>query len=192
MIRTTIVFVAIITFITFNSASAQTVGVMSKAVRMTGDSFRYSARTGRGASVVAVNRPSPAVMNAIDRGLAELFDISRRNGYRNRLNYSDYTIYIAKADRDRDSQGQYSPDIAIGAAQYKGSIYDQGGYIFAAGLVLSAESSAFVIAEHTRDLDRVANVVRYEGEHIVLYHNDRRRFAATLDHSRGGGHPIMQ
>jgi hypothetical protein len=34
--------------------------------------------------------------------------------------------------------------------------------------------------------------VRYEGEHIVLYNNDRRRFQATLDHSQGGGHPILQ
>jgi hypothetical protein len=192
MIRKSIFSLAITTLITFSSASAQTAGVMNKAIRMTGDSFAYSAHTDRGASVLAVNRPTRAVLNAIDRGLTKLFEVARRNGFRNRLNYRDYTIFIAKADRERDSQGQYSPDIAIGAAQYRGSIYDQGGYIFAAGLVLSTESSAFVIAEHTRDLDRVANVVRYEGEHIVLYHNDRRRFAATLDHSKGGGHPILQ
>ena len=51
---------------------------------------------------------------------------------------------------------------------------------------------AFVIAEHDRDFQRIANVVRYEGEHLVLYHNDRRRYAQTVDHSGGGGHPILQ
>ena len=50
----------------------------------------------------------------------------------------------------------------------------------------------FVIAEHTRDLNRVSDVVRYEGEHLVLYHNDRRRYSQTADHSQGGGHPILQ
>ena len=34
--------------------------------------------------------------------------------------------------------------------------------------------------------------VRFEGEHIVLYQNDRRRYQETADHSRGGGHPILQ
>ena len=46
--------------------------------------------------------------------------------------------------------------------------------------------------EHTSDFERVSNVVRYEGEHLVLYHNDRARFAATADHSHGGSHPILQ
>lgn len=80
----------------------------------------------------------------------------------------------------------------MGASQYAGSVYDQGGYVFAAGVVLSNSPAAFVIAEHDRDLGRVSNVVHYEGEHINLFHNDRRLYAQTLDHSRGGGHPILQ
>ena len=108
------------------------------------------------------------------------------------MNYSDYTVFIANADRDRDSSGRYSPDIAVGAAQYAGTDYDQGGYIFAAGMVVSFSPMTFVIAEHTRDLNRVSDVVRYEGEHLVLYYNDRRRYSQTADHSRGGGHPILQ
>jgi hypothetical protein len=58
-------------------------------------------------------------------------------------------------------------------------------------MVISNEPCAFVMAEHTKELTRVSNVVRYEGEHLVLYHNDRRRYAATADHSRGGTHPII-
>jgi hypothetical protein len=59
-------------------------------------------------------------------------------------------------------------------------------------MVISNHPMSFVIAEHTRDFGRISNVVRYEGEHLVLYHNDRRRYSATADHSRGGGHPILQ
>jgi hypothetical protein len=132
------------------------------------------------------------MLNAIDRGLADLFAAARRNGYSRLLNFSNYTIFIGRADRTRNSEGQYSPDIAVGAAQYSGTEYDQGGYIYAAGMVLTNSPPSFVIAEHTQDLQRVSNVVRYEGEHLVLYHNDRRRYQQTMDHSRGGAHPILR
>jgi hypothetical protein len=132
------------------------------------------------------------MMQAIDKGLTDLFAVARKNGYGRHLNYSDYTVFIARADRTKNATGQYSPDIAVGAAQYAGSIYDQGGYIYAAGMVVYFNPSAFVIAEHTKDFNRVSDVVRYEGEHLVLYFNDRQRFEATKDHSKGGGHPILQ
>ncbi len=132
------------------------------------------------------------MLNAIDQGLADLFAVARRNNYFKRLSYSDYTIFIAKADRTKDSNKQYSPDIAIPSAQYAGSVYDQGGFIYAAGMVLAYNPCAFVIAEHTKDSQRVSDVVRYEGEHLILYHNDRRRYNKTADHSQGGGHPILQ
>ncbi len=103
-----------------------------------------------------------------------------------------YAIFIAKADRNRESQGKYSPDIAVGAAQYAGTGYDQGGYIYAAGMVIAFNPGAFVIADHTSNFQRVSDIVRYEGEHIVLYNNDRRRYTRTADHSQGGGHPILQ
>jgi hypothetical protein len=54
------------------------------------------------------------------------------------------------------------------------------------------EPCAFLIAEHERDFGRVSNVARYEGEHIILYHNDRRLYSQTADHSHGGSHPIIQ
>ena len=174
------------------SANSQNRNVLAAAERITGERFTFTTRTPRGASVYAVSRPSSTVLIAIDKGLTDLFAVARKNGYRNRLNYTDYTIYIGKADRIKDSQGQYSPDIAVGAAQYAGSVYDQGGYIYAAGMVIANDPCSFVIAEHTKSFERISNVVRYEGEHLVLYHNDRRRYAATADHSKGGGHPILQ
>lgn len=185
----------IITLIFAAAFSATAIGqnraVMNRAQSITGDRFTQTARTPQGANVYAVNRPSAQMLAAIDKGLTDLFAVARKNGYRNRLVYSQYNIYIANADRTIDSNKQYSPDIAVGAAQYAGSEFDQGGYIYAAGLVLAYSPMAFIIAEHTKDFDRVSNVVRYEGEHLVLYHNDRRRYEATKDHSTGGGHPIL-
>lgn len=174
------------------SALAQGRGAIGEAQRISGDRFGFAARTPNGANIYGVRRPSAAMLTAIDRGLTDLFAVARKNGYTRRLTYPDYTVFIANADRVKNSAGQYSPDIAVGAAQYAGTDYDQGGYIYAAGMVVSFSPMTFVIAEHTRDFNRVSDVVRYEGEHLALYYNDRRRYSQTADHSQGGGHPILQ
>jgi hypothetical protein len=165
--------------------------LVREAERVSGDRFTISIRTPNGATVYAVRQPSRATLQAIDDGFDDLFALARKNNYRSRLNYSDYTIFIARADRSKDSAGNYSPDIAVAANQYAGSVYDQGGYVYAAGMVVGYNPSAFMIAEHERNLQRITDVVRYEGEHIVLYHNDRRKYRQTADHSKGGGHPIL-
>jgi hypothetical protein len=166
--------------------------LIARAEQITGDRFSIYTETANGAHVYAVSRPSEEALRAIDSGLTELFNISRRHGYRARLNYTDYTVFIARPDRTKDSAGAYSPDIAVGAAQYAGSVYDKGGYVYAAGMVLAYNPCSFIIAEHERDFGRVSNAVRYEGEHLVLYYNDRPLYERTRDHSKGGGHPILQ
>lgn len=165
---------------------------LSEAQRVTGDRFTIATRTPKRANVYAVTQPSPAMLAAIDKGLTDLFAVSRKNRYSRRLNYSDYTVFIARADREKNSEGSYSPDIAVGAAQYAGTDYDQGGYIFAAGMVIGFNQPAFVIADHKKEFNRASDIVRFEGEHLVLYHNDRRRYSETADHSKGGGHPILR
>ena len=166
--------------------------LINEAERVTEDSFSFITQTPKGARVFAVRQPNTKMLNAIDKGLSELFTIAQKNKYQKRLSYSDYTIFIARPDRTTNRDKNYSPDIAIGAAQYAGSDYDQGGFIYAAGIVIGYNPLAFVIAEHDRDYPRVSEAVRNEGEHLVLYHNDRRRYNATMDHSGGGGHPILQ
>src|ERR1044071_5656472 len=166
--------------------------LVERASQITGDDFPVYVRTARGAQVFARSQPRPEVLAAIDDGLADLFRVSRRHGYNTHLDYEQYVVFIARADRTRDSRGAYSPDIAVPARQYAGSVYDQGGYVYAAGMVMAYNPCAFIIAEHERDMGRISNVVRYEGEHLVLYHNDRTLYTRTMDHSRGGGHPILQ
>lgn len=163
-----------------------------RAESVTGDTFGFAGTTPGGANFFARARPRAESLRAIDSGLSELFAVARRNGFRARLNHSDYTVFIARPDRTRDRDGKYSPDIAVGASQYAGSVYDQGGYVYAAGMVLAFQPCAFVVAEHDRDFRRIHDVARYEGEHLILYHNDRRRYQETYDHSRGGSHPILQ
>ena len=186
----TYLFLAILSFAAF--ASAQDRQVLAQAERITGDKFPITLQTTQGATVYAAEEPTEAMLKAIDKGLSDLFAVARKNNYSQKLNYSDYTVYIARPDRMKDANGKYSPDIAVGAAEYAGTEYDKGGYIYAAGMVVSQSKMAFVIANHTSDLARVSDLVRYEGEHLVLYQNDRRRYESTKDHSKGGGHPILQ
>jgi hypothetical protein len=166
--------------------------LIARAEQITGDQFPYATQTPRGATVMAYAKPGPSMLNAIDAGLTDLFAVARKHGYRSRLDYGWYTVFIGRPDRVKDGNNAYSPDIAVPAGQYAGSAYDQGGFIYAAGMVLAFDPCAFVIAEHSTDFGRVSNVVRFEGEHLVLYYNDRALYNSTADHSRGGGHPILQ
>jgi len=193
--RVLLLFLALITFSVQAAAGSYrstNPALIARAEQITGDSFPVVTTTPRGVTVFARTTPRVDLLNAIDRGFVDLFAVAERHGYHNRMRFDDYTVFIGRADRVKDSQGQYSPDIAVPAQQYAGTDYDQGGFIYAAGMVLALNPCAFVIAEHDRDLGRVSNVVRFEGEHLILYYNDRALYEKTADHSRGGRHPILQ
>lgn len=167
-------------------------GLIRRAENISGDRFSITTKTAKGAIIYGVKKPNKAMLNAIDKGLSDLFAISKKNGYRARLNYSDYIIFIAKPDRLNDSDGNYIPNFKVPLGQYAGTDYDRGGFMYAAGIVLSNSPSAFMVAENEKKLEQVSEVVRFEGEHLVLYHNDRKRYNETADHSKGGGHPILK
>lgn len=188
----TLIVISLSAYAAAQSQRSTNPALVSRAEQVTGDRFAFVTRTPRGVTVLARTMPRAELLNAIDSGFADLFAVAQRHGYRNRLRFDDYTVFIGRADRLKDSKGQYSPDIAVPAQQYAGSVYDQGGFIYAAGMVLAFNPCAFVIAEHDRDFGRVSNVVRFEGEHLILYYNDRALYERTADHSRGGGHPILQ
>lgn len=191
LILSALIFVAF--YVPINSQSVRIPpSVTAHAEKITGDKFKFTTRTAKGVNVVSVRRPSARMLAAIDKGFSDLASVARKNGFYKKTDFSDYTVFIANTDRTKDSRGNYSPDIAVASGQYKDSVYDQGGFIYAAGMVVAYDPSAFVIAEHTSDFERVSDVVRFEGEHLVLYHNDRKLFRQTADHSQGGGHPILK
>lgn len=165
--------------------------LIAQAEQVSGDKFQFVAKTNKGAKVYGVVKPSQKMLTAIDNGLTDLFAIAKKNRYAKRLSYSDYTIFIAKPDRLTDSDGNYIPNFSIPVRQYAGTDFDKGGYMYVAGMVINYNPCAFIIADNTQKLEQVSDVVRYEGEHLVLYHNDRRRYNQTADHSKGGAHPIL-
>lgn len=165
---------------------------MTKAEQTSGDKFPFTAKTKKGAVVFSVEKPKQEMLNAIDKGLEDLFKIAKKNNYNSKTKHTEYVIFIANADREKDSAGNYVPNFAIPVQQYAGTDYDKGGYMYAAGMVLWAEPCAFMIAKHTKKFENVSEVVRFEGEHLILYHNDRKRYNETADHSKGGSHPILQ
>lgn len=175
-----------------NAQSRQDRQLLARAENISGDRFPIRINSPKGVRVYSQQQPRIELLRAIDNGFANLFAVARGHGYRARLDYSTYTVFIAKADRTKDSTGGYSPDISVPSGQYAGSGYDQGGYVFAAGMVLAFNPSAFIVAEHEKNVERISEIVRFEGEHIILYYNDRALYENTKDHSQGGGHPILQ
>jgi hypothetical protein len=121
--------------------------------------------------------------------IRRIFAVARRHGYQSHLSFSDYTVFIARADRNKDSSGQYSPDIAVPAGQYAGGYYDQADSSMPPAWswhsTLPPLSSPSMSA-----IFRISNIVRHEGEHHPLLQRSRSLFP-TADHSRGA-HPILQ
>src|SRR6187551_47388 len=91
----TVSFLAIVAFALFTSVNAQNRQVVAEAQRVTGDVFTVAALTPKGANIYAVRQPSAAMLDAIDKGLTDLFAVARKNGYSRRLNYADYSVFIA-------------------------------------------------------------------------------------------------
>lgn len=166
--------------------------LVAVAEETTGDKFTVITKSKKGVVIYAVTKPTKQMLAAIDKGLKDLFAISKKYKFRNRTKHKDYVVFIAKPDRLTDSDGNYIPNFSIPVRQYAGTDYDKGGFMYAAGIVLGYDPCAFIIAENEKKLEQVSEVVRFEGEHLVLFHNDRKRYDETADHSRGGGHPILK
>src|SRR5262245_62057213 len=105
---------AVITLSLINSAAGASqlspsvrAKLIARAEQVTGDKFPVTTSSPRGVTVFAVSAPSKEVLAAIDQGFVDLFAVAQRHGYRHRLNFSNYTVFIARADRTKDSAGQY-------------------------------------------------------------------------------------
>ena len=68
--------------------------LVSRAEQVTGDRFPVVMTTPLGVTVFARTTPRADLLKAIDRGFAELFAVAQRHGYRNRLRFDDYTVFV--------------------------------------------------------------------------------------------------
>ena len=53
--------------------------VIARAEHLSGDKFINSTKTPKGAQIFAVNQPRKELLDAIDKGLNDLFEVARKN-----------------------------------------------------------------------------------------------------------------
>lgn len=153
-------------------------------------STKNPKRTPNGTTVYSFETVTPQNLQNIDEGLARVFDISSRvYGYQNGLNFSDYKIVLFK--RSALCTGT-AVGFAVRADNYDGSEYDKDprpgyGVVCAAGLSAEFEQPLAVVVQ---DDSMIALATRFEGEHLILYKNDRQKWGETVTHSTGG-HPLL-
>lgn len=151
---------------------------------------RLSYRTPKGVKVFSQGEISDAHLSEIDAALTRLFEIARRRGYQNRLNFGDYTIFIPNPQLYRNGV----PCFKIRLDEYDGTEFDQNpmsgiGEVFAPEYVLP-DFSGFVVA-YTDDMELLRTCVHNGAEHIILFENDRALYDQTAVHSNDNGHPIL-
>lgn len=139
---------------------------------------------------------SGAQQLAIEDGLKETFRRMRAE-YGDRLVderaliLTDYNVAIVKSIPD--SQG--NPCYKLPPGPYAGTEWDLGGYILAAGQMLTLQDrrgdNLIVIPEHSESqTQHIRLPAQFEAEHCALGWHDWDRFQATLVHT-SGGHPIL-
>jgi len=130
---------------------------------------------------------------AIEAGLTECFARARTHNYDRPLNLSDYKVAIIGDCERSPEAGIWS--FRVDAGPYAGTEWDMGGYVLAAGQVLTIgtpHGNIIAIPEHQgTDLEELAQVAGYEAEHIILAHCDWPKFEATQVHGAGTGHPLF-
>lgn len=83
--------------------------------------------------------------------------------------------------------------IRVPTGQYEDGEYDQGGFIYAAEIVVTIPElgiDTIAIADQRESLQVAANVVDYGREHWGLAWLDYWKYRETLTHASGKGHPI--
>lgn len=133
---------------------------------------------------------SPAILDAIDTGLARTFAKSQCR-YARSLSYGNYQFTLIRGEIYNGN-----PVYRLPCNQYCGTEYDKGGYIFAAGQVIefvpidSGRRNNIVIPEQFANTANAETISEYEAEHVELAHWDGDKFDETKTHGNGAGHPI--
>lgn len=146
-----------------------------------------SASTTTPKGVLVIGHPGTVTLAAIDRQLDDLFRIAEGQGYSGFTRHEGYTVEILPSD-PRCQQAAFS----VAAPEYDGTEYDtdpRPGYsvICAAGRFLP--ESRRIQATEAGIL--TTNIVRYEGEHRLLFEVDKDRYERTKFHTPENRHPLL-
>lgn len=158
------------------------------------DSLTYVEEIG-GITVKSRDHLPFDVVQGILQGFTETFAKARALGYTEGQSFTDYTVLVFPSVRNYDDNGTYSPVFQVflnPKDPYIGSVYDHGGWIYAAERVLTRNgvpTGTFIIADNT-SREYTARAVTYGLEHLLLFKNDRSRYEATKTHLTGG-HPLF-
>jgi hypothetical protein len=132
------------------------------------------------------------VLKALDDGIDEGIEIARDcQGHPIQVQHSQIVVTFLESQLAPESK---LPAYRVPAAQYKGTKYDLGGYVLAAGQLIIANRQEGVIiavpAPITGDLATVSRVTYYEYEHGEDSFYDVENFQKHVTHEGGKGHPI--
>lgn len=150
--------------------------------------------TPRGLTIYSSVNPFSSTIEAID----EVFEGSieyykKKYGFTKKLATKDYSIYLFPDVTELHGIPVFRVHISPGS-EYDNSIYDQmpnepGGFLYASELVIDPKRCEIAVAE-SHDGEQTAEAFRNGLEHVVLYHNDRKKYTATRIHLTGG-HPLL-
>lgn len=143
-------------------------------------STKENIQTPKGASVGGYTMPEGVILQRADEGLTELFRLSRQYDYTYGLYYGFWQVWLFET-----STKCIAPGFTVRA---DGSPWDnlpppndfdkdpRPGKVLLCVAGMTVGDSAMLVANHE---SHMANIVRFEGEHLVLLHNDRPKYEAT-------------
>lgn len=146
---------------------------------------KQSGTSPKGIRIASYNAvPSVSQLALYDKGLDNLFDISRRvYGYTQMLDQPNYQFFVHPTSNKCQTPGFVIPvqGLALWPDGWDNHPdYDKDprvGYslLCAAGMMFGVDGA--VLADSPQIAE---NIARFEGEHLVLYNNDRPKFDSTV------------
>lgn len=152
--------------------------------------------TAAGATIASARDINPDFGPLVDGGLSDLFRIAAAPP--NNYDVSSMSARLYRVWLIRRSTHCENPAFLVDATPYyEGSEWDKDpsperSLICAAGMTIMQGNpitgAGMVI---TDDMGIMRTIVRYEGEHSLLFYLDAARYEATKYHDQGSGHPIL-
>jgi hypothetical protein len=132
---------------------------------------------------------TPAQMYAITSGLHTTIANGICAGYP-KFDISKVVIAILNADVYDSAM---APALKVPVGKYRGSIYDQGGFMLISGRAIDPAKGIIIIPYHTdAQVSHLEQIVSFECEHLVLFESDKPRYEASKFHTEANPHPLLK